>query len=325
MYGRQTHAPWFNSFSYQYYKSTPAIAVHAISAAAFHLSCRRGSADEIFTATYQEIEFLLDDKLEDAVRDTTLATLTADLALRRKTPQQFATSTAELDIEAPIPQEFSAWKHVFSKAASDVLPPHRPYDHKLELEGEGEKALKYSPLYKMSTSELEAVKAYISDNLAKGFIEPSQAPFATPTLFVHKPDGSLRLCIDFRVLNSLTRKDRYPLPLIDETLARISSARILTKLDIRQAFHRIRVDPASEEYTTFRTRYGAYKCKVLPFGLTNGPATYQRYMNDVLFDHLDDFLHGLPRRHSHLLRRPPHTRQKGLVKALWRRPPSRPP
>lgn len=72
-------------------------------------------------------------------------------------------------------------------------------------------------------------------------------------------------------------------------LARISKAKIFTKLDIRQAFHRIRIHPDSEELTTFRTRYGSYKCKVLPFGLTNGPATYQRYMNDVLFDYLDDF------------------------------------
>ena len=98
-----------------------------------------------------------------------------------------------------------------------------------------------------------------------------------------------RFCIDFRKLNAITRKDRYPLPLIDETLARFSRAKIFTKLDIRQAFHRIRMDPTAEDLTTFRTRYGAYKCKVLPFGLTNGPATYQRYMNDVLFDYLDDF------------------------------------
>jgi hypothetical protein len=126
----------------------------------------------------------------------------------------------------------------------------------------------------MTTAELETVKQYLVDNLNKGFIEPSQAPFAAPVLFVKKANGSLRFCIDFRKLNQITRKDRYPLPLIDETLARISKAKIFTKLDIRQAFHRIRIDPQSEELTTFRTRYGSYKCKVLPFGLTNGPATY---------------------------------------------------
>jgi hypothetical protein len=141
----------------------------------------------------------------------------------------------------------------------------------------------------MTNKELEIVKQYLVDNLNKGFIAPSQAPFAAPVLFVRKANGSLRFCIDFRKLNQITRKDRYPLPLIDETLARISKAKIFTKLDIRQAFHRIRIDPQAEELTTFRTRYSLYKCKVLPFGLTNGPATYQRYMNNVLFDYLDDF------------------------------------
>jgi hypothetical protein len=106
---------------------------------------------------------------------------------------------------------------------------------------------------------------------------------------VKKPNGVLRFCIDFRTLNALICKDRYPLPLIDETLVRLAKAKVFTKLDIRQAFYRIRMDPTSEEYTTFRTRYGAYKCKVMSFGLTNGPVTYQRYMNDILFDYLDMF------------------------------------
>lgn len=140
-----------------------------------------------------------------------------------------------------------------------------------------------------STHELQLVKQYLIDNLDKGWIEPSQAPFSSPILFVKKPNGGLRFCVDYRKLNSLTKKDRYPLPLIDETLARLNKAKVFTKLDIRQAFHRIRMEAGSEELTTFRTRYGAYKYKVLPFGLTNGPATYQRYMNDVLFEYLDVF------------------------------------
>jgi len=142
------------------------------------------------------------------------------------------------------------------------------------LEKEAEEHLGYSPLYKIITAELEATKKYLLENLNKGFITPSQSPFAAPVLFVRKPNGSLWFCIDYRKLNQITRKDWYPLPLINETLARISRAKIFTKLDIRQAFHRIRMDPESEELITFRMRYGAYKCKVLPFGLTNGPATY---------------------------------------------------
>jgi len=141
----------------------------------------------------------------------------------------------------------------------------------------------------MSTEELLATKEYLLKNLYKRFIEYSHVPFTTPVLFIKKADSRLRFYIDFRKLNNLTRKDRYLLPLIDKTLAYISQARIFTKLDIRQAFYRIRIDPDSEELTTFRTRYGTYKYKVLPFRLTNSPSTYQRYINDVLFDYLDDF------------------------------------
>ena len=186
-----------------------------------------------------------------------------------------------------LPKVYWEYEDVFSKAASDQLPPHRSIDHVITLEDN--QTINHGPLYSQSITELEAIKKYLLENLDKGFIEPSQAPFSSPVLFVKKSDGSLRFCVDFRKLNAITRKDRYPLPLIDETLARLNKAMIFTKLDIRQAFHRIRMHPNSEELTTFRTRYGSYKCKVLPFGLTNGPATYQRYMNDILFDYLDVF------------------------------------
>lgn len=258
-------------------KKTPKIIIAAISGPALHLNGKR-SENEIFTTSIHELDVLIASKRQDQLSSINEIKQSATLA-----------SITASDDQIQIPQQYSEYSDVFSKTDSNILPPHRAYDHKIILEGEGEKALKYSPLYKMSLEELESVKIWITENLNKGFIEPSQSPFAAPILFVRKADGSLRLCIDFRTLNSLTRKDRYPLPLIDETLARLAGAKFFTKLDIRQAFHRIRMDPSSEEYTTFRTRYGAYKCKVLPFGLTNGPATYQRYMNDVLFDYLDDF------------------------------------
>jgi len=85
--------------------------------------------------------------------------------------------------------------------------------------------------------------------------------------------------VDYRKLNDITKKDRYPLPLVEETLARLARARIYTKLDVRQAFHRIRLKESVEDLTTFRTRYGSYKYRVLPFGLYNGPASFQRYIN----------------------------------------------
>ena len=93
-------------------------------------------------------------------------------------------------------------------------------------------------------------------------------------MFVRKANRGLRFCIDFRQLNNITKKSKYPIPLIEKTIARISQAKIFTKFDIRQAFHRIRVYTDSEELISFCTRYRQYKYKVLSFGLTNGPATF---------------------------------------------------
>src|SRR6266536_2720759 len=177
-----------------------------------------------------------------------------------------------------------------SKTESDKLAPHRLYDHQIELEKDALTSdLKFHLLYCILSKELEVVKKYLVENLDKGFIESSQALFTAPVLFTKKPDRSLCFYIVFRKLNLLTKKDQYLLPLIDETLAQIGRAKLFTKLDIQQAFYCICIHLDSEELTTFRTQFKAYKYKVLPFGLTNGLSTYQRYMNDVLFDYLDDF------------------------------------
>ena len=126
--------------------------------------------------------------------------------------------------------------------------------------------------------------------LDKKFIKPSHASYSSPVLFTKKGDGNLRFCVDYRKLNKLTKKNRYPLPLIEEVLARIHGSKYLTRLDIIAAFNKLRMHPDSEDLTTFTTSLGAYKYKVLPFGLTNGPASYQQYMNDVLFDFLNRFV-----------------------------------
>jgi hypothetical protein len=179
---------------------------------------------------------------------------------------------------------------MFSKKASNQLPLYRTYNHKIQLENaDSLNDIRYSPLYYYSAVKLEEVKWYIIKNLDKGFINTSQTPFVSSILFVKKKDGNLQFCINYRKLNNLTYKDQYLLPLISKTLARITRAKIFTKLDIRQAFHRIRISPESEELMTFWTRYKAYKCKVLPFSLTNGLATYQRYINNILFDYLNVF------------------------------------
>lgn len=232
------------------------IDICGISAAAFKMNLRK--EENVFFATSL---FEIDRELEAREHRTCKAidtTLEEDASLQRP-------NETELQwLERILLEELREYADVFSKEASNVLPPHCLYDYKIQIEGlEGPESLGYSPLRQQSTLELEETKRFLEENLQRGFIELSQSPFASPVLFVKKPNGALRFCVDYRKLNNLTWKDRYPLPLISETLARLSKAKVYTKLDIRQAFHRIRMDPDSEEMTTFCTRYRAYKCKVL--------------------------------------------------------------
>ena len=142
----------------------------------------------------------------------------------------------------------------------------------------------------MFPKELDTVKRYLDSHLAKGFIQASSASYFSPVLFVKKPAGGIRFCVDYRRLNAITKKDRYPIPLIEETLAQLEGAKYFTKIDIRQAFYRIRMSEDSEELTTFLTRFGAFKYLVMPFGLCNGPASWQHLINDTLFDFLHRFV-----------------------------------
>ena len=137
---------------------------------------------------------------------------------------------------------------------------------------------------------MEALKSYIDENLSKGFIRPSSSPCGAPVLFVPKKGGKLRLCVDYRALNAVTKKDRYPLPLIDNMLDRLKAASIYTKLDLKGAYNLTRVKHGDEWKTAFRSRYGHFEYLVMPFGLTNAPAVFQRLMNEIFQKHLDIFV-----------------------------------
>ena len=187
-----------------------------------------------------------------------------------------------------IPDCYKDLSDVFSKKESQSLPPHRDHlDHHIPLEKDAKPT--FGPIYNLSELELKVLKEYIQDNLKKGFIRPSTSPFGSPVLFVKKPDGSLRLCVDYRALNRMTIKNRYPIPLTTEIMDRIKGAKRFTRLDVRDAFNRIRVAKGDEYKTAFRTRYGHFEYLVMPFGLCNAPATFQSYINDALHEFLDEF------------------------------------
>lgn len=182
-----------------------------------------------------------------------------------------------------IPSEYADLAHFFSEDAANTLPEHGNHDLCLETMG----TPPVVPLYNLSQNELEVLREYIADNLAKGFIQPSTSSAGAPILFTKKGDETLRLCVDYRDLNLITKKNRYPLPLISEALDRVIGAKIFTKLDIRAAYNRIRVREGDEWKTAFRSCYGHYKYRVMPFGVVNGPATFQGYINSALRDYLD--------------------------------------
>lgn len=209
-------------------------------------------------------------------------------AITMKDIEKALSKTTPTDPATKLPSEYHSFLDVFSRDLADKLPPHRDSDHKIPLRPGATPV--YGPLYNMSREELQVLKKYLDENLGKGFVRPSSSPAASPVLFVRKPGGGLRFCVDYRGLNALTVKNRYPLPLVNETLARISRAKYFTKLDIVAAFNKLRMAQGEEWKTAFRTRYGLYEYLVMPFGLANAPGSFQNYINDVLREWLDDFV-----------------------------------
>jgi hypothetical protein len=182
---------------------------------------------------------------------------------------------------------------LFVPTEGNKLLPHRgpKVDYSIELnevDGKAPEVL-YGPLYAMSRDELLVLRCTLLDLLDKGFIRASNLLAALLVLFVWKLGGGLCFCVDYRALNALTKKDRYPLLLIKETLNMIGRATWYTKLDVTAAFYKIRITQGQEWMTAFCTRFGLYEWLVTPFGLANALSTFQRYINWALCDFLDEF------------------------------------
>lgn len=195
------------------------------------------------------------------------------------------------EIEKMLPPEVRQYASLWGEDEARTLPPHREgADHTIPLiTKEGQPAeVPWGPLYGMSREELLALRRTLAELLDQGWIRASSSPAGAPVLFVRKPNGGLRFCVDYRGLNAITQRDRYPLPLIKETLRNLTKARWFTKLDVRSAFHRIRMKAGEEFKTAFRTRYGLFEWMVMPMGLAGAPATFQRYVNQALGGLLDE-------------------------------------
>ncbi|GJU13867.1 putative reverse transcriptase domain-containing protein [Tanacetum coccineum] len=168
------------------------------------------------------------------------------------------------------------------------LPPARPVEFQIDLIP-GAAPVARAP-YRLAPSEMKELSEQLQELSDKGFIRPSSSPWGAPVLFVKKKDGSFRMCIDYRELNKLTVKNRYPLPRIDDLFDQLQGSSIYSKIDLRSGYHQLRVREQDVPKTAFRTRYGHYEFQVMPFGLTNAPAVFMDLMNRVCKPYLDKFV-----------------------------------
>ncbi|KAJ0950618.1 putative nucleotidyltransferase, Ribonuclease H [Helianthus annuus] len=168
------------------------------------------------------------------------------------------------------------------------LPPHRQVEFQIDLVP-GAAPIARAP-YRLAPGELQELSNQLQELLDRGFIRPSSSPWGAPVLFVKKKDGSFRMCIDYRELNKVTVKNRYPLPRIDDLFDQLQGSSFYSKIDLRSGYHQVRVREGDVPRTAFRTRYGHYEFLVMPFGLTNAPVVFMDLMNRVCKPYLDDFV-----------------------------------
>jgi hypothetical protein len=178
------------------------------------------------------------------------------------------------------------YKDVLSKKLPEGIPPNRAVDHAIDLVP-GSLPIAKAP-YRMSQSERKLLMDTIIELKAQGFIRESKSPYGSPVIFVTKPDGTWRLCVDYRALNKQTIKNKYALPRMDDLFDSIAGSKFYSKIDLRQGYYQIRIKEGDEYKTAMRTRYGSYEFLVMPFGLCNAPATFMTLMNSIFGKMIDE-------------------------------------
>ncbi len=191
------------------------------------------------------------------------------------------------DIKAKLSSKYHKFLDVFDRAQSNKLPSHRFYDHKIELISDSTSSR--CQIYQMFFVKLLKIKKYLNKNLSKKFITSSQILYFFPVLFILKANEDLQFCVNYWKLNVIFKRNKYSLLLINEIIGKIVSCKHLTRLNIISAFNKLQMHLNNENYITFITALEAYKYKMLSFKLTNKSIFFQQYMNDVLWDFLNNF------------------------------------
>jgi len=177
---------------------------------------------------------------------------------------------------------------VFPGELPPGMPPDRNIVHPIPLEPDAKPT--YRPMYRLSPEEKAECKTQVKQLLELGMVQPSSSPWGAPVLFVPKPNGKLRMCCDFRMLNKQTIKNKYPLPRIDDLLDVLHGKKVFSSLDLQSGYWQIALSPEDMKKTAFNTHFGHYEYKVMCFGLSNAPATFQSLMNDIFKDYIGKFI-----------------------------------
>jgi hypothetical protein len=202
----------------------------------------------------------------------------------------YAQSQTPLSVKG-VPLKYNEYADVFSSKTDPPpgLPPHRCNNLKIELH-EDTDLHPPSKIYLLSPAKSNALESYIEKALARGWISPSESPLGAPCFYVPKPNGGLCLCVDYRRLNDITKKNAYPLPLISDLIDRIAEACIYSRLDLPDAYHLVRIREGNEWKTAFRCKFSSFQYNVVAFGLSNAPATFQSFMYNIFKDMCNEFL-----------------------------------
>ncbi|MBW0493303.1 hypothetical protein O181_033018 [Austropuccinia psidii MF-1] len=186
-----------------------------------------------------------------------------------------------------VPSSYHQYLDLFSKVKTEKLPPCCTCDHHIKLDGS---LPPVGVIYALSNQESDKLRAYISGDLDKCFNLPSPSSTGAPVLLVKKKNGGLRLCVDDFKFNAVTRKNKYPVPPMNQFLTVFNGSSILSKSNLCSAYNLLTIKEIDEHFICFKTKYGIYEYLVMPFGLTNAPASFQNLVNDIFHDCLDFYV-----------------------------------